>query len=58
MRAISEPARTERKDDGTTHSLKPIPEHKGRVLRVVTDAAKEPPKVITAFFDRRAKGER
>lgn len=56
LRAVSEPAGTERKDDGTTHYLKPIPEHDGRVLRVVTDAEKQPPQVITVFFDRRAKG--
>ncbi len=58
MRAIAEPARTERRGDGTIHYLKPIPEHEGRVLRVVTGPESEPPRVITAFFDRREKGER
>ncbi|NQT48189.1 MAG: hypothetical protein HQ578_04370 [Chloroflexi bacterium] len=27
--ALSEPARTERRDDSTIHYLKPIPEHEG-----------------------------
>lgn len=55
--AVSEPARTERRDDGTTHHLKPISERDRRVLRVVTSPESEPPRVITAFFDRRAKRE-
>jgi hypothetical protein len=54
-RAISEPARTERKEDGTVHYLKPIPECDGRVLRVVTSPRAEQI-VITVFFDRRERG--
>ena len=58
MRAIAEPARTDHKDDGTIHHLKPIPEHGGRVLRVVMGPDREPPRIITIFFDRREKGEK
>ncbi len=57
-RAIAEPARTERKDDGTIHYLKPIPEREGRVLRVVTGPDSEPTRVITVFFDRRERRHR
>ena len=52
-----EPARTERRDDGTIHYLKAIPENAGRVLRVVTMPESESPRVITAFFDRRERRE-
>ncbi len=58
MRVIAEPARTERRDDGTVHYLKPIPECEGRVLRVVTGTEGESPRIVTAFFDRRAREER
>ena len=58
MRVIVEPARTERRADGTVHYLKPIAEREGRVLRVVTGPESKPPRVITAFFDRRERGER
>jgi hypothetical protein len=56
-RAVSKPAKTELKDDATTHFLKSIPEHDGRVLRVVTDSGSKPLRIITAFFDRRERGE-
>jgi len=56
MRVIAEPARTERRSDGTVHYLKPIPEHEGRILRVVTDPENGPSRVITTFFDRRERG--
>ncbi len=53
-RALSEPLRTETKEDGTIHYLKSIHEHGGRVLRVVTTPG-EPLRVITVFFDRRER---
>ena len=56
-RAVAEPARTEAKEDGTVHYLKPIPEHGGRVLRVVLSPESGPPRVITVFFDRRERRE-
>lgn len=54
-RVVAEPARTEGKEDGTIHYLKPIPEHGGRVLRVVINLESLPPRVITIFFDRRER---
>lgn len=33
-----------------------IPERDGRVLRVVVDAAVDPVRVVSVFFDRRMKG--
>jgi len=55
MRVIEEPARTERKEDGTVHYLKPIPEREERVLRVVTRGEEKSAIVITVFFDRRER---
>ena len=55
MQAIEKPARTEQRDDGTIHYLKPVTEHEGRILRVVAKLESEPPLVITVFFDRREK---
>jgi hypothetical protein len=57
VRTVSEPVITERKDDGTIHYLKSIPEHDGRTLRVVTVQESNIPRVITMFFDRRVKRE-
>jgi len=54
-RAVAEPEKTEARDGGTVHYLKPIPEHGGRVLRVVTSPESQPLLVITVFFDRRAR---
>lgn len=51
---IKEPDKIEKKEDGTTHYLKPIKENEGRVLRVVTGSKSQVIKVITQFFDRRA----
>ncbi|MBI4287172.1 MAG: DUF4258 domain-containing protein [Chloroflexi bacterium] len=47
---IQQPYRTETKEDGTIHYLKPVPEHGGRTLRVVVNAQGA---VVTLFFDRR-----
>jgi len=35
--------------------LPAIPEHEGRVLRVVVNAEAHPERVVTAFFDRRLR---
>ncbi|MBI4296824.1 MAG: DUF4258 domain-containing protein [Chloroflexi bacterium] len=53
---LTQPSRTELKDDNTVHFLKPVAEWGGRTLRVVVTRGSNPPRVITAFFDRRAKG--
>jgi len=52
-RALTSPARTETRDDGTVHYMRPVPEHGGRVLRVVVNPEHDPPQVVTVFFDRR-----
>ena len=57
MQTLSEPARTEREGDETVHYLRPIRERGGRVLRVVTNPKSNPPQIVTAFFDRRLKGD-
>ncbi|MBI2860238.1 MAG: DUF4258 domain-containing protein [Chloroflexi bacterium] len=56
-RVVGEPARIERRDDGTIHYLKTIPEYEGRVLRVVTRTEGEQTIVVTVFFDRRQRGK-
>jgi hypothetical protein len=40
-----------------THALRAIPEFGGRVLRVIYNRTKQPPNVVTAFFDRGMKGK-
>lgn len=40
---------------GTLNAFRSIPEHGGRILRVVYVADSESFRVVTAFFDRRRK---
>jgi len=54
---VDNPQRVETRPDGTSHFLAVIPQREGHVLRVVVKARTRPRKVITAFFDRRLKGE-
>jgi hypothetical protein len=58
-RTLNEP--TLRQPDPHDTSLerryRPIPEHDGRVLRVVVDASVEPIRVISVFFDRNMRGK-
>jgi hypothetical protein len=54
-RAVQTPDRTERAPDGTTHYVKTLPEFRGRFLRVVVNTRKQPPRVVTAFFDARLR---
>jgi hypothetical protein len=54
-RTVESPLRTESHDDGTTHYLSTVPEHGGRVLRVVVSEETSPPIVVTVFFDRRLR---
>jgi hypothetical protein len=58
-RALSKPERTEQdKHDATlTHALARVPEYGDRLLRVVYNASVDPPRVITAYFDRRLRGK-
>jgi hypothetical protein len=47
----------DRTDPTLTHALGRIEEHDQRVLRVVYNASASPPRVVTAYFDRRQRGE-
>ena len=53
--ALESPAQTETRDDGTVHYISPVPEHEGKMLRVVVNPKPEPPQVVTVFFDRRLR---
>ena len=57
--AMSAPEATKRHPDDPTviYAFRRIPEFGNRVLRVVYNQAKEPPHIVTAYFDRTAKGE-
>jgi len=56
---LSAPAATETdpNDPMLTHALCVIPEFGERVLRVIYNRTKQPPHVVTAFFDRGMKGK-
>jgi len=41
--------------DNNTHYFKSIPEHEGHILHVVMNLHVLPKKVVTVFFDRRAR---
>jgi len=58
-RAFSRPDRTEPHplDRSLMHALIAIPERGDRVLRVVYNPSYKPPKVVTAYFDRRQRGK-
>lgn len=53
--ALAVPDRTEEMEDGTKHFLKQFETEGERWLRVVVNIKSEPPKRITAFFDRRLR---
>ena len=44
-------------DAQLTHALRLIPERGNRVLRVVYNHVSDPPRVVTAYFDRTLKGK-
>jgi hypothetical protein len=54
-RTVAEPETTDNRPDGTIHYLKRIPENGNRWLRVVVNNTVEPPRKVTAFFDRRLR---
>jgi hypothetical protein len=56
---LGNPDRTEpgKVDPSLTHALGRIPEHGDRVLRVVYNGNVDPPRIVTAYFDRGQKGE-
>lgn len=56
---LDAPGRIEkdREDPALIHALAVIPSHGNRVLRVIYNQAKNPPHVITVYFDRTLKGK-
>jgi hypothetical protein len=58
-RVLSNPERVEHhaSDAALRHALARIPERGDRVLRVVYNVDVNPPRVVTAYFDRRQKGK-
>ena len=54
---LSRPQRKEpdKADRGLLHALRAIPDRGDQVLRVVYDPSSKPWRVITVFFDRRAR---
>lgn len=56
--ALDAPGRVEkdREDPMLIHALAVIPAHGNRVLRVIYNQAKNPPHVVTVYFDRTQKG--
>jgi hypothetical protein len=54
-RTIAAPDEIQEPEVGVRHYMKRIPEHGERWLRVVVNTTVEPPRGITAFFDRRLK---
>ena len=55
---MDNPERTEhhRDDRALMHALRRIPDLGNRVLRVAYNRAKEPPHVVTVYFDRTLRG--
>jgi hypothetical protein len=54
-RTLRDPELTEDPGDGTQHFVRRTPEFGGRWLRVVVNVLVEPPRLVTAFFDRRLR---
>ena len=54
-RTINNPDREDTGVDNNIHYYKDIPEHGGRILHVVVNPHVLPKKVVTVFFDRRAR---
>ena len=52
-RTIESPDSVKPGSDGNMHYVKAIPEHSGRMLRVVINENVQPNRVVTVFFDRR-----
>lgn len=58
-RVLAGPERVEEhaSDPALRHALARIAERSDRVLRVVYNAQVNPPRVVTAYFDRRQRGK-
>ncbi|MBI4830633.1 MAG: DUF4258 domain-containing protein [Candidatus Lindowbacteria bacterium] len=57
-RTINNSDRNETRADNNVHFFKSIAENEGRVLHVILNPHVLPKKVVTAFFDRRARRHR
>ncbi len=57
-RAVMRPDKVEPHpvDRALRHALVTIPERDGRILRVVYNPSSNPPKIVTAYFDRKLRG--
>jgi len=55
LHVIQEPDRKDEGLDGNVHYFKGIPEYDGRILHVVVNPNSDTVKVVTVFFDRRAR---
>ena len=53
--AMAVPDQIEEMEDGTKHYLKQFDSAGGRWLRVVVNMKTDPPRRVTAFFDRRLR---
>lgn len=58
-RTMAQPGRVEvdAHDPSLRHRLATIPEHGGRVLRVIYDERSSPWTIVTAYFDRKMRGK-
>lgn len=57
QRVLEDPDYSERDENrGTVKAWKRIPEYGDRALRVVYNPDKQPPVIVTVFFDRSFKG--
>lgn len=54
-RVVDDPDWENKTNDGTVHYFKKIPEYESRVLHVILNPSSSPHRVITAFFDRKAR---
>jgi transposase len=55
--ALTNPEKVEEYPDGTKHYLRRMPQHGNRWLRVIINIKATPNRAVTAFFDRRLRGE-
>jgi hypothetical protein len=58
LRTIDKPDWENIGDDNNIHYFKGIAEHKGRILHVVVNQHVSPKKVVTVFFDRKARRQK
>lgn len=57
-RTVNDPDWENTGKDKNIHYFKSIIEHEGRILHIVVNPRVSPKKVVTAFFDRRARRQK